>query len=147
MLIDIYTHIFPGRFYEQMSKSTPHLGNIGKRIFNVPGEKFYEPTKIDKPKGENWFYSEHKPRKQDGECRDNAEKILSLVIMRTISRLEIIKKDQRVKTTLLHGPSKTSFLILFNLFSIPISSNWLVCRTKSIHIRRQNFCSWLSFRI
>jgi predicted TIM-barrel fold metal-dependent hydrolase len=32
MLIDIYTHIFPGTFYEQMSKAAPRLGNIGKRM-------------------------------------------------------------------------------------------------------------------
>ena len=32
MLIDIYTHIFPGTFYEQMSKAAPRLENIGKRM-------------------------------------------------------------------------------------------------------------------
>ena len=32
MLIDIYTHIFPGTFFEQMSKAVPRLENIGKRM-------------------------------------------------------------------------------------------------------------------
>ena len=32
MLIDIYTHIFPGTFYEQMTKAAPRLENIGKRM-------------------------------------------------------------------------------------------------------------------
>ena len=32
MLIDLYTHIFPGTFYEQMSRAAPRLGNIGKRM-------------------------------------------------------------------------------------------------------------------
>ena len=41
-------------------------GNInrsGKRIFHVPEGKFYELTKINKSKGENWFCSEQKARK------------------------------------------------------------------------------------
>ena len=32
MLIDIYTHIFPGDFFEQMGKVAPRLENIGKRM-------------------------------------------------------------------------------------------------------------------
>jgi aminocarboxymuconate-semialdehyde decarboxylase len=32
MLIDIYTHIFPGDFFDQMSKAAPNLENIGKRM-------------------------------------------------------------------------------------------------------------------
>jgi aminocarboxymuconate-semialdehyde decarboxylase len=32
MLIDIYTHIFPGDFFDQMSKAAPRLENIGKRM-------------------------------------------------------------------------------------------------------------------
>jgi hypothetical protein len=32
MLIDIYTHIFPGDFFAQMSKAVPRLENIGKRV-------------------------------------------------------------------------------------------------------------------
>ena len=32
MLIDIYTHIFPGNFFEQMRKVAPRLENIGKRM-------------------------------------------------------------------------------------------------------------------
>ena len=32
MLIDIYTHIFSGDFFEQISKVAPRLENIGKRM-------------------------------------------------------------------------------------------------------------------
>ena len=32
MLIDIYTHIFPGDFFQQMAKAAPRLENIGKRM-------------------------------------------------------------------------------------------------------------------
>ncbi len=32
MLIDIYTHIFPGDFFAQMAKAAPRLENIGKRM-------------------------------------------------------------------------------------------------------------------
>lgn len=35
MLIDIYTHIFPGDFFRQMSKAAPKLENIGKRMAAV----------------------------------------------------------------------------------------------------------------
>jgi predicted TIM-barrel fold metal-dependent hydrolase len=35
MLIDIYTHIFPGDFFAQMSKAAPRLENIGKRMAAV----------------------------------------------------------------------------------------------------------------
>ncbi|NQU70094.1 MAG: amidohydrolase family protein, partial [Rhodospirillales bacterium] len=35
MFIDIYTHIFPGEFYAQMSKAAPKLENIGKRMQSV----------------------------------------------------------------------------------------------------------------
>lgn len=35
MLIDIYTHIFPGDFFAQMSKAAPKLENIGKRMAAV----------------------------------------------------------------------------------------------------------------
>jgi endonuclease YncB( thermonuclease family) len=40
-------------------------GNIsrqGKRIFHVPGDRFYERTKIDIDKGERWFCSEGEAR-------------------------------------------------------------------------------------
>ena len=32
MFIDIYTHIFPGDFFDHMSKAAPRLENIGKRM-------------------------------------------------------------------------------------------------------------------
>ena len=32
MFIDIYTHIFPGDFFQQMAKAAPRLENIGKRM-------------------------------------------------------------------------------------------------------------------
>ena len=32
MVIGIYTHIFPGEFFEHMSRAARHLGNIGKRM-------------------------------------------------------------------------------------------------------------------
>lgn len=35
MLIDIYTHIFPGDFFALMSKAAPKLENIGKRMAAV----------------------------------------------------------------------------------------------------------------
>jgi len=35
MLIDIYTHIFPGDYFAQMSKAAPKLENIGKRMAAV----------------------------------------------------------------------------------------------------------------
>lgn len=35
MTIDIYTHIFPGDFYERMTRAAPRLGNIGKRMRQV----------------------------------------------------------------------------------------------------------------
>lgn len=34
-MIDIYTHIFPDRFYEELSKSSPKLGNMGKRLRQI----------------------------------------------------------------------------------------------------------------
>jgi len=40
-------------------------GNIsrkGKRIYHVPGQKFYDRTKISEPKGERWFCSEDEAR-------------------------------------------------------------------------------------
>ena len=35
MYIDIYTHIFPNEFYENMTRVAPSLGNIGKRMKSV----------------------------------------------------------------------------------------------------------------
>ncbi len=35
MRIDIYTHIFPGHFYDEMMRAAPRLGNIGKRMRQV----------------------------------------------------------------------------------------------------------------
>ena len=34
-MIDIYTHIFPDRFYEELTKSSPKLGNIGARLRGI----------------------------------------------------------------------------------------------------------------
>lgn len=34
-MIDIYTHIFPNSFYEELSKSSPKLGNMGKRLRQI----------------------------------------------------------------------------------------------------------------
>lgn len=34
-MIDIYTHIFPDRFYEELTKSSPKLGNMGKRLRQI----------------------------------------------------------------------------------------------------------------
>src|SRR5262245_29730948 len=31
-MIDIYTHIFPQRFFAEMTRASPNLGNIGKRL-------------------------------------------------------------------------------------------------------------------
>ena len=32
MLIDIYTHIFPGDYFDRMKAATPKLENIGQRM-------------------------------------------------------------------------------------------------------------------
>lgn len=34
-MIDIYTHIMPARFFEELTKTSPKLGNIGARMRNV----------------------------------------------------------------------------------------------------------------
>jgi predicted TIM-barrel fold metal-dependent hydrolase len=34
--IDIYTHIYPDRFFQEMTKIAPNLGNIGRRLRNIP---------------------------------------------------------------------------------------------------------------
>jgi predicted TIM-barrel fold metal-dependent hydrolase len=34
--IDIYTHIYPDRFFQEMSKIAPNLGNIGRRLRGIP---------------------------------------------------------------------------------------------------------------
>ncbi len=34
-MIDIYTHIFPDKFYEELNKTSPKLGNIGQRLRGV----------------------------------------------------------------------------------------------------------------
>jgi uncharacterized protein len=36
MKIDIYTHIYPDRFFQEMSKIAPNLGNIGRRLRGIP---------------------------------------------------------------------------------------------------------------
>lgn len=35
MLIDIYCHIYPDRYFQEMTKGSPKLGNIGKRLRSV----------------------------------------------------------------------------------------------------------------
>jgi predicted TIM-barrel fold metal-dependent hydrolase len=34
-IIDIYTHIFPERFFQEMTRMTPNLGNMGKRLRSI----------------------------------------------------------------------------------------------------------------
>jgi uncharacterized protein len=36
MIVDIYTHIFPGRFFQELEKGPPKLGNMGKRMRSIP---------------------------------------------------------------------------------------------------------------
>src|SRR6476469_3587185 len=36
MIVDIYTHIFPERFFKELEKGSPKLGNMGKRLRMVP---------------------------------------------------------------------------------------------------------------
>jgi predicted TIM-barrel fold metal-dependent hydrolase len=35
-MIDIYTHIFPDKFFDVLTKTSPKLGNIGQRLRKVP---------------------------------------------------------------------------------------------------------------
>src|SRR5215218_7161330 len=35
VLIDIYCHIYPDRFFQEMNKMSPKLGNIGQRLRGV----------------------------------------------------------------------------------------------------------------
>ena len=36
MIVDIYTHIFPERFFAELERGSPKLGNMGKRLRGVP---------------------------------------------------------------------------------------------------------------
>jgi predicted TIM-barrel fold metal-dependent hydrolase len=36
MIVDIYTHIFPDRFFAALEQGSPKLGNMGKRLRGVP---------------------------------------------------------------------------------------------------------------
>ncbi len=36
MIVDIYTHIFPEKFFQELDRSSPKLGNIGKRLRGIP---------------------------------------------------------------------------------------------------------------
>jgi predicted TIM-barrel fold metal-dependent hydrolase len=36
MIVDIYTHIFPERFFQELERGSPKLGNMGKRLRMVP---------------------------------------------------------------------------------------------------------------
>src|SRR4029079_3432783 len=35
MIVDIYTHIFPERFFQELERGSPKLGNMGKRLRTV----------------------------------------------------------------------------------------------------------------
>ena len=35
MIVDIYTHIFPNRFFQELARGAPKLGSIGKRLRTV----------------------------------------------------------------------------------------------------------------
>src|SRR5262245_27354637 len=35
MIIDIYTHIFPDRFFQELERGSPKLGNMGKRLRTI----------------------------------------------------------------------------------------------------------------
>jgi aminocarboxymuconate-semialdehyde decarboxylase len=35
-IVDIYCHIFPDRFYKEMTQVAPNLENLGKRLRNIP---------------------------------------------------------------------------------------------------------------
>ena len=35
MIVDIYTHIFPERFFQELERGAPKLGNMGKRLRSV----------------------------------------------------------------------------------------------------------------
>ena len=55
---------------EGLTAPTPECrikGNIstktGERIYHVPGQRFYEQTRIDPGKGERWFCSEEDARR------------------------------------------------------------------------------------
>jgi aminocarboxymuconate-semialdehyde decarboxylase len=36
MIVDIYTHIFPNRYFAELEKGPPKLGNMGKRMRGIP---------------------------------------------------------------------------------------------------------------
>ena len=36
MIIDIYTHIFPNRYFAELERGPPKLGNMGKRMRGIP---------------------------------------------------------------------------------------------------------------
>jgi aminocarboxymuconate-semialdehyde decarboxylase len=36
MIVDIYTHIFPNRYFQELEKGSPKLGNMGKRMRAIP---------------------------------------------------------------------------------------------------------------
>jgi uncharacterized protein len=35
MIVDIYTHIFPDRFFQELDRGSPKLGNMGKRLRSI----------------------------------------------------------------------------------------------------------------
>ena len=48
-----------------------NIGRGGKRIYHVPGGRWYDQTKIDRSKGERWFCSEGEA--QDAGWRRSAQ--------------------------------------------------------------------------
>src|SRR3989304_7036128 len=36
MIVDIYTHIFPDRYFKELERGPPKLGNMGKRMRGIP---------------------------------------------------------------------------------------------------------------
>jgi hypothetical protein len=35
MIVDIYTHILPDRFFQELERGSPKLGKMGKRLRSV----------------------------------------------------------------------------------------------------------------
>lgn len=49
-----------------------NIGESGKRIYHVPGGRFYERTRIDTSKGERWFCTEGEARAAGGAVRGSS---------------------------------------------------------------------------
>lgn len=51
-------------------------GNVstkGERIYHVPGQRYYEATKISASHGERWFAQRKKPGRPAGESRRSSQ--------------------------------------------------------------------------